>query len=143
MVQLLLRFLVNNVLHPYLTSYSFLGNCMPCICCYLLGILITQFSTEEGHVQIKKKLYLPRVEDKNSNMKMLKVSSFDDLVVSSMNILEPSLIDCNGNPREDGIISYYVYCFLRGFLVMIPDHIILEFFFFFFFPPWVKDVILT
>ena len=89
---------------------------------------MTQFSTEEGHVQIKKKLYLPRVEDKNGNMKMLKVSSFDDLVVSSMNILEPNLIDSNGNPREDGIISYYIYCFLNGFLVMIPDNMFLDFF---------------
>lgn len=57
--------------------------------------------TTEGHVQIKKKLYVPRVEDRNSNMRMLRISSIDDLVLNSMNILEPTLVDCNGNPRED------------------------------------------
>ncbi|KAK4261234.1 hypothetical protein QN277_004261 [Acacia crassicarpa] len=55
----------------------------------------------EGHVQIKKKLYVPRVEDRNSNMRMLRISSVDDLVLNSMNILEPTLVDRNGNPRED------------------------------------------
>ncbi|XP_028754353.1 5-formyltetrahydrofolate cyclo-ligase, mitochondrial isoform X3 [Neltuma alba] len=50
---------------------------------------------------IKKKLYVPRVEDRNSNMRMLRISTVDDLVLNSMNILEPTLVDHNGNPRED------------------------------------------
>ncbi|MED6225759.1 hypothetical protein PIB30_096840 [Stylosanthes scabra] len=65
------------------------------------NILSNNETEDQGHVQMKKRLYLPRVEDKNSNMKMLKVSSYDDLVLSSMNILEPTLVDCTGNPRED------------------------------------------
>ncbi|KAJ7943559.1 5-formyltetrahydrofolate cyclo-ligase [Quillaja saponaria] len=56
---------------------------------------------EEGNVQIKRKLYVPRVEDRNSNMRMLNISSLNDLITNSMNILEPALLDCNGNPRED------------------------------------------
>ncbi|KAK4598294.1 hypothetical protein RGQ29_015672 [Quercus rubra] len=49
----------------------------------------------------QKKLYVPRVEDRNSNMRMLRISSVDDLVINSMNILEPSLVDCDGKQRED------------------------------------------
>ncbi|GAB4845571.1 5-formyltetrahydrofolate cyclo-ligase, mitochondrial [Ancistrocladus abbreviatus] len=48
-----------------------------------------------------KKLYVPRVEDKNSHMRMLNISSIEDLIANSMNILEPGPIDCNGNQRED------------------------------------------
>ncbi|KAM3706562.1 hypothetical protein ACJW31_03G159600 [Castanea mollissima] len=51
--------------------------------------------------QEQKKLYVPRVEDRNSNMRMLKISSVDDLVINSMNIMEPSLVDCDGKQRED------------------------------------------
>ncbi|XP_030956371.1 5-formyltetrahydrofolate cyclo-ligase, mitochondrial-like isoform X1 [Quercus lobata] len=51
--------------------------------------------------QEQKKLYVPRVEDRNSNMRMLKISSVDDLIINSMNILEPSLVDCDGKQRED------------------------------------------
>ncbi|KAL0004052.1 hypothetical protein SO802_011613 [Lithocarpus litseifolius] len=51
--------------------------------------------------QEQKKLYVPRVEDRNSNMRMLKISSVDDLVINSMNILEPSLVDCDGKQCED------------------------------------------
>ncbi|TVU38244.1 hypothetical protein EJB05_11602 [Eragrostis curvula] len=53
---------------------------------------------QEGQV---KDLYVPRVEDKNRNMKMLKITTMDDLVKNSMNILEPSPVDANGNDRED------------------------------------------
>ncbi|XP_020979149.1 5-formyltetrahydrofolate cyclo-ligase, mitochondrial isoform X3 [Arachis ipaensis] len=68
----------------------------------IVSNILSNYKTEDqGHVQMKKRLYLPRVEDKNSNMKMLKVSSYDDLVLSSMNILEPTLVDSSGNPRED------------------------------------------
>lgn len=49
-----------------------------------------------------KKLYVPRVEDKNRHMRMLNISSVDDLIANSMNILEPDPIDANGNEREDG-----------------------------------------
>ncbi|XWS34904.1 hypothetical protein CRYUN_Cryun21dG0077300 [Craigia yunnanensis] len=49
----------------------------------------------------KKKLYVPRVEDRNSNMKMLMISSVNDLIEKSMNILEPALVDSDGNERED------------------------------------------
>ncbi|XP_057951803.1 5-formyltetrahydrofolate cyclo-ligase, mitochondrial [Malania oleifera] len=59
------------------------------------------FSNQDGHRQMKKKLYVPRIEDKNSNMRMLNISSIDDLVANSMNILEPALVDDDGNKRED------------------------------------------
>ncbi|XP_039021254.1 5-formyltetrahydrofolate cyclo-ligase, mitochondrial-like [Hibiscus syriacus] len=51
--------------------------------------------------QTTKKLYVPRVEDKNSNMRMFNISHMDDLVANSMNILEPALVDADGNERED------------------------------------------
>ncbi|XAR64988.1 5-formyltetrahydrofolate cyclo-ligase [Bertholletia excelsa] len=51
--------------------------------------------------QIRKNLYLPRVEDRNSSMRMLKISSFNDLIPSSLKILEPSPVDCDGNECED------------------------------------------
>ncbi|XP_044488404.1 5-formyltetrahydrofolate cyclo-ligase, mitochondrial-like isoform X2 [Mangifera indica] len=54
-----------------------------------------------GSSQLRKKLYVPRVEDKNSNMKMLKISSVNDLIANSMNILEPPLTDADGNQCED------------------------------------------
>ncbi|KAE8709339.1 5-formyltetrahydrofolate cyclo-ligase [Hibiscus syriacus] len=49
----------------------------------------------------RKKLYVPRVVDRNSNMKMLMISSVDDLIEKSMNILEPALVDSDGIQRED------------------------------------------
>ncbi|KAF2302442.1 hypothetical protein GH714_036357 [Hevea brasiliensis] len=58
-------------------------------------------SQEEDDSQKRKKLYVPLVEDKNSNMRMLKISSVDDLISNSMNILEPALVDSEGNHRED------------------------------------------
>uniref|UniRef100_M4E3N5 ENT domain-containing protein n=1 Tax=Brassica campestris TaxID=3711 RepID=M4E3N5_BRACM len=48
-----------------------------------------------------KKLYVPWVEDKKSNMRMLHISHMDDLIANSMNILEPALVDALGNERED------------------------------------------
>lgn len=56
----------------------------------------------EGNTQMRKKLYVPRVEDKNSHMRMLHISSIDDLIANSMNILEPAGEDSEGNQREDG-----------------------------------------
>lgn len=49
-----------------------------------------------------KKLYVPRVEDKNSHMRMLHISGIDDLIANSMDILEPAPVDVDGNAREDG-----------------------------------------
>lgn len=49
-----------------------------------------------------RKLYVPRVEDRNRHMRMLKISSVDDLIANSMNILEPDPVDADGNEREDG-----------------------------------------
>ncbi|KAF7809223.1 5-formyltetrahydrofolate cyclo-ligase, mitochondrial-like isoform X1 [Senna tora] len=63
--------------------------------------IVSEILSNPATVQIKKKLYVPRVEDRNSNMRMLKISRVDDLVLNSMNILEPTLVDSNGNPRED------------------------------------------
>ncbi|OIV95731.1 hypothetical protein TanjilG_05279 [Lupinus angustifolius] len=48
-----------------------------------------------------KKLYVPRVEDNNSHMRMLNISRIDDLVANSMDILEPAPVDSDGNARED------------------------------------------
>ncbi|GLU03018.1 hypothetical protein SLE2022_202380 [Rubroshorea leprosula] len=53
------------------------------------------------HAKERKKLYVPRVEDNNSNMKMLMISTVDHLTASSMNILEPALVDSDGHQRED------------------------------------------
>ena len=35
-------------------------------------------------------------------MRMLNISSLDDLIANSMDILEPAPVDSTGNPREDG-----------------------------------------
>ena len=48
------------------------------------------------------------MEDKNRNMRMLKITTMDDLVKNSMNILEPSPVDASGNDREDGKIYFHV-----------------------------------
>lgn len=53
---------------------------------------------------MRKKLYVPRVEDKNSFMRMLNISSMNDLIANSMDILEPAPSDADGNEREDGNI---------------------------------------
>ncbi|KAL3639538.1 5-formyltetrahydrofolate cyclo-ligase, mitochondrial [Castilleja foliolosa] len=50
---------------------------------------------------VRKKLYVPRVEDKNSFMRMLNISRIDDLIANSMDILEPAPCDAEGNERED------------------------------------------
>lgn len=60
---------------------------------------------EDGETQTTKKLYVPRVEDKNSHMRMLHISSMDDLIANSMNILEPAPVNANGNDREDVMLA--------------------------------------
>ncbi|KAK3440062.1 5-formyltetrahydrofolate cyclo-ligase, mitochondrial [Eucalyptus grandis] len=62
---------------------------------------ILQNSAKDGHIQMKKKLYVPRVEDKNSHMRMLNISSVNDMIANSMDILEPAALDADGNERED------------------------------------------
>ncbi|VFQ86613.1 unnamed protein product [Cuscuta campestris] len=64
----------------------------------LARILQTQSKDE-------KKLYVPRVEDMNRNMRMLNISSTKDLIANSMNILEPCLVDSEGNEREDVLLA--------------------------------------
>ncbi|KAK1314667.1 hypothetical protein QJS10_CPA06g01603 [Acorus calamus] len=63
--------------------------------------ILSEILSSDCHGQIKKKLYVPRVEDKNSHMRMLNISSIEDLIANSMNILEPAPTDVNGNQRED------------------------------------------
>uniref|UniRef100_A0A2P2QL58 5-formyltetrahydrofolate cyclo-ligase n=1 Tax=Rhizophora mucronata TaxID=61149 RepID=A0A2P2QL58_RHIMU len=63
---------------------------------------ILQNPAKDGGTQIAKKLYVPRVEDRNSNMRMLNISCLNDLIANSMDILEPALVDRDGNLREDG-----------------------------------------
>ncbi|RLM84470.1 5-formyltetrahydrofolate cyclo-ligase, mitochondrial [Panicum miliaceum] len=78
------------------------------ISCYQLRevdtskILAECLPSNPGQEELTKDLYVPRVEDKNRNMRMLKITTMDDLVKNSMNILEPSPVDASGNDREDG-----------------------------------------
>jgi 5-formyltetrahydrofolate cyclo-ligase len=71
---------------------------------YVLHLFSDEFSLQfcsclDSNTQ--KKLYVPWVEDKNSNMRMLHISHMEDLVANSMNILEPAPVDAQGNDRED------------------------------------------
>ncbi|GAV74392.1 5-FTHF_cyc-lig domain-containing protein [Cephalotus follicularis] len=56
---------------------------------------------KDGDAHIAKRLYVPRVEDNNCYMRMFHISGVDDLVLNSMNILEPAPVDYDGNERED------------------------------------------
>lgn len=52
------------------------------------------------------KVYVPRIEDKESHMRMLHITNTeDDLIANHMNILEPTLVDSTGNPRDEGILT--------------------------------------
>ncbi|KAM0952087.1 putative 5-formyltetrahydrofolate cyclo-ligase [Dioscorea sansibarensis] len=66
---------------------------------------VDTISTQDNDAQVKKKLYVPRVEDKNSHMRMFHISCTEDLVANSMNILEPSPTAANGNQREDVMLA--------------------------------------
>ncbi|EER97439.1 hypothetical protein BDA96_02G370000 [Sorghum bicolor] len=68
-------------------------------------ILEECLSSNPGQEELAKDLYVPRVEDKNRNMRMLKITTMDDLVKNSMNILEPSPVDATGKDREDVLSS--------------------------------------
>nr|GEV97541.1 5-formyltetrahydrofolate cyclo-ligase, mitochondrial [Tanacetum cinerariifolium] len=61
--------------------------------------------TKDGETETTKRLYVPRVEDKNCHMRMLNISGMDDLIANSMNILEPAPVDANGNDREDVMLA--------------------------------------
>ncbi|KAL1149756.1 hypothetical protein V6Z11_A10G211700 [Gossypium hirsutum] len=72
------------------------------LCAYISCSALREVDTSNGSkLQTAKKLYVPRVEDKNSNMRMFNISRIDDLVANSMNILEPASVDADGNTRED------------------------------------------
>uniref|UniRef100_A0A803L8X6 5-formyltetrahydrofolate cyclo-ligase n=2 Tax=Chenopodium quinoa TaxID=63459 RepID=A0A803L8X6_CHEQI len=62
---------------------------------------ILQTSDKDEQKLEGKTLYVPRVEDKNSYMRMLNISSMDDLIANSMDILEPAPVDGAGNQREN------------------------------------------
>lgn len=55
---------------------------------------------------MRKKIFVPRVEDRNRNMRMLNISSTEDLIANSMDILEPAPLDADGNEREDGTFTF-------------------------------------
>ncbi|KAI4329583.1 hypothetical protein MLD38_027954 [Melastoma candidum] len=56
---------------------------------------------KDDSTRVAKRLYVPRVEDKSSHMRMLHISSMDDLIANSMDILEPAPVDASGQERED------------------------------------------
>ncbi|KAL2536804.1 RAVE (Regulator of V-ATPase assembly) complex subunit RAV1/DMX protein [Forsythia ovata] len=58
---------------------------------------------QDDHSQVSKKLYVPRVEDKNSHMQMLNISRMNDLIANSMDKLELAPVDAEGNERKDGL----------------------------------------
>ncbi|KAL4559249.1 hypothetical protein LXL04_031384 [Taraxacum kok-saghyz] len=66
---------------------------------------VLQNPTKDGETQTPKRLYVPRVEDKNCYMRMLNISEMNDLIANSMNILEPAPVDANGNDREDVMLA--------------------------------------
>lgn len=80
--------------------------------CYPFRNAYCSFSIQENHKQIRRSLYLPRIEDKNSNMRMLKISSVKDLVANSMDILEPAVLDFGGNQREEGMLLKHMLALL-------------------------------
>lgn len=72
----------------------------------ILSQILTKETEEENCERNRfKRLYLPRIEDKNSNMKMLRVETYNDLVANSMNILEPSPVVPSGDPREEAMLA--------------------------------------
>ncbi|URD96474.1 5-formyltetrahydrofolate cyclo-ligase family [Musa troglodytarum] len=68
-------------------------------------IIADVLKNSEHDLQVMKKLYVPRVEDKNSHMRMLRISTIEDLVANSMNILEPYPVDSDQNEREDVLLA--------------------------------------
>ncbi|KAL3513246.1 hypothetical protein ACH5RR_025963 [Cinchona calisaya] len=62
-------------------------------------------SSKDDYIQMTKTLYVPRVEDKNSHMRMLNISSMNDLIANAMNILEPAPTDVEGNEHQDVMLA--------------------------------------
>ncbi|KAH9719949.1 5-formyltetrahydrofolate cyclo-ligase [Citrus sinensis] len=81
---------------------------------------ILQIPNADGDTKTRKKLYVPRVEDKNSHMRMFHISSIDDLIANSMNILEPAPVDADGNEREDVALSYSLQIMDEGIISATP-----------------------
>ncbi|KAH9550052.1 hypothetical protein CY35_10G053000 [Sphagnum magellanicum] len=63
---------------------------------------IMAYLLQRQHEFPEKKVYVPRIEDKESHMCMLHITNIDeDLVANSMNILEPTPLMPLGNPRAN------------------------------------------
>ncbi|KAK4362417.1 hypothetical protein RND71_017658 [Anisodus tanguticus] len=85
------------------------------LCAYISSSVLREVDTTRilSHIltshpedlQMRKKLFVPRVEDRNRNMRMLNISSTEDLIASSMDILEPAPLDADGNEREDVLFA--------------------------------------
>lgn len=84
---------------------------------YAVDSLNDKFGWSEQEKQ--KTVYVPRVEDRFSNMKMLKISSLNDLVLSSMDILEPPPVDSDGKEREDGILIDALFFVIPTFIITV------------------------
>nr|GMC56303.1 5-formyltetrahydrofolate cyclo-ligase, mitochondrial [Ipomoea batatas] len=94
------------------------------LCAYICCSALREVDTSKILVQVlqtqskdQKKLYVPRVEDKNRNMRMLNISSTEDLIANSMNILEPGLTDAEGNECEDASISIQLMYLGKHFML--------------------------
>lgn len=106
------RALEDSAIQNFVLDSSWFKSCRR-LCAYISCEVLREVDTsrilaevlrnpDEGHgTQVTKRLYVPRVEDKNSHMRMLSISNIEDLVANSMDILEPSPIDVEGNQRED------------------------------------------
>ncbi|XP_073284317.1 5-formyltetrahydrofolate cyclo-ligase, mitochondrial-like [Primulina huaijiensis] len=66
---------------------------------------ILKGTDKDGQYRVRKTLYVPRIEDKNGHMRMLNISTMDDLIANSMNILEPAPLDAQGNKLEDVMLA--------------------------------------
>jgi hypothetical protein len=59
-------------------------------------------------------------------MRMLKITTMDDLVKNSMNVLEPSLVDATRNDHEDDMkFHFHVTVKLSPYLIHISYCIII------------------
>jgi len=56
-------------------------------------------------------------------MRMLNISRIDDLVANSMNILEPTPVDADGNARQDGTSISLFHCWISSFH-LLPNSLI-------------------
>ncbi|WCJ28559.1 5-formyltetrahydrofolate cyclo-ligase mitochondrial [Euphorbia peplus] len=86
-------------------------SCTQRLCAYISCSALREVDTSKLLLEIMhnltkdgcsaKKIYVPRIEDKDSDMRWLNISSMDDLIANSMDILEPAPSDHLGNERED------------------------------------------